>query len=75
MTASGDYTARLWDVTEVMAVDGPTLRDRICAEALFARSLLSFTDPEMQVAVLRGRDNMRSPCARRGPLSIEYYWK
>jgi hypothetical protein len=33
----------------------------------------SFTDEEMQDPILRGRDDLRNPCDRVGPLSFEYY--
>jgi hypothetical protein len=29
----------------------------------------------MRDSLLAGRDDLRNPCERVGPLSIEYYWR
>lgn len=46
-------------------------RDYICRERLTGAQ--SFTVGEMQDPILRGRDDLRNPCDRVGPLSFEYY--
>jgi hypothetical protein len=29
----------------------------------------------MQDPILRGRDDLRNPCDRVGPVSLDYYWR
>jgi hypothetical protein len=48
-------------------------RDYVCRERLIGAQ--SFTDEEMQDPILRGRDDLRNPCDRVGPLSFEYYYR
>ena len=43
----------------------------LCRERLIGAR--SFTEREMQEPILRGRDDLRDPCDRVGPLSFEYY--
>ena len=76
VTASGDKTARIWDVTWATRVRGDELRDRVCAERLIGAAH-EFTDDELEDPILRGIDKndpiARNPCLRRGPLSFEYW--
>ena len=77
VTASSDNTVRIWDVTWVTLVRGDALRERVCTEKLFGAAR-EFTDSEMQDdPILRGIDKndrvARSPCLRRGPLSIDHW--
>jgi hypothetical protein len=46
-------------------------RDYVCRERLIGAQ--SFAGEEMQDPILRGRDDLRNPCDRAGPLSFEYY--
>jgi hypothetical protein len=43
----------------------------VCRERLIGAR--SFTEREMQEPMLRGRDDLRDPCDRAGPLSRDYY--
>ena len=76
VTASGDNTARIWDVTWATLVRGDALRERVCAEKLIGAAQ-EFTDAEMEDPILRGIDKddpvARNPCLRRGPLSLDYW--
>jgi WD40 repeat protein len=76
VTASGDYTARIWDVTWATLMRGDALREGVCAEKLVGAAQ-EFTDGEMEDPILRGIDKndpvARNPCLRRGPLSLDYW--
>jgi WD domain, G-beta repeat len=52
VTASGDKTARIWDVTWATLVRGDALRERVCAEKLIGAAQ-EFTDGEMEDPILR----------------------
>jgi hypothetical protein len=43
----------------------------VCRERLIGAH--SFSDREMQDPLLRGREELRNPCGRLGPLSASYY--
>jgi len=43
----------------------------VCRERLIGAP--SFSDREMQDPLLRGREELRNPCDRLGPLSASYY--
>ena len=45
----------------------------VCRERLIGAQ--SFTNEGMQDPILRGRDDLRNPCDRVGPLSLDYYWR
>ena len=71
VTASLDRSARVWRLDPVIAIPADQRRAYICRERLIgARSL---TDKEMQDPILRGREDLRDPCNRVGPLSPSYY--
>ena len=76
VTASGDSTARLWDVTWATLVRGDDLRERVCAEKLIGAAR-EFALAELADPILRGIDPnnpvARNPCLRRGPLSLDYW--
>jgi WD domain, G-beta repeat len=71
VTASGDNTARLWDVTWVTLVRGEILRERVCAEKLVG-SAQDFSSFELEDPIMRGV-TQTNPCLRRGPLSLDYW--
>ena len=58
--------------TPPLAVERRKLLDRfVCSERLVGAQ--SFTDDELRDPILRGRDDLRNPCDRRGPLSPAYH--
>jgi len=71
VTASWDNTARVWLLDPVILMEPLKRRDYVCRERLIGAQ--SFADAEMQDPILRGRDDLRNPCDRVGPLSFEYY--
>jgi hypothetical protein len=71
VTASADNTARIWLLDPIILLEPGERRDYVCRERLIGAQ--SFMDEEMQDPILRGRDDLRNPCARVGPLSLEYY--
>jgi hypothetical protein len=46
-------------------------RSYVCETALFGAQ--EFRPDEMNDVILRGEEDLRNPCQRRGPLSITYY--
>jgi hypothetical protein len=63
---------RALDVLDpIILLQSKERRDYVCRERLIGAR--SFTDGEMQDPILRGRDDLRNPCDRVGPLSFEYY--
>jgi len=73
VTASLDRSARVWRLDPIVATPADQRRAYVCRERLIgARSL---TDEEMHDPILRGREDLRDPCARVGPLSPSYYWR
>jgi hypothetical protein len=73
VTASLDRSARVWRLDPVIAIPADQRRAYICRERLIGARLL--TDQEMQDPILRGRDALRDPCDRAGPLSLSYCWR
>jgi WD40 repeat protein len=71
VTASYDNSVRIWLVDPIILMEPRERRDYVCRERLIGAQ--SFMDEEMQDPILRGRDDLRNPCARVGPLSLEYY--
>jgi hypothetical protein len=71
VTASEDNTARIWLLDPIILMGPDERRDYVCREHLIGAQI--FTDEEMQDPILRGRDDLRNPCDRVGPLSFEYY--
>ena len=71
VTASADNTARIWLLDRIILTKPGERRDYVCRERLIGAQ--SFMDEEMQDPILRGRDDLRNPCDRVGPLSFEYY--
>ena len=74
VTASNadDDTARIWRIDPVVLTQADKRQAYVCRERLIGAQ--SFTDEEMQDPILRGRDELRNPCDRVGPLSLDYYW-
>jgi WD40 repeat protein len=73
VTASLDRSARVWLLDPVIAIPADQRRAYVCRERLIGAQ--SLTDEEMQDPILRGRDDLRNPCDRVGPLSPSYYWR
>jgi WD40 repeat protein len=71
VTASADRTARVWQLDPLVLMPADQRQSYICRERLIGAR--SFTDREMQEAMLRGRDDLRHPCDRVGPFSLAYY--
>jgi hypothetical protein len=71
VTASADRTARIWQLDPLVVMPADQRQSYICRERLIGAQ--SFTDREMQEPMLRGRDDLRHPCDRVGPLSLDYY--
>ena len=71
VTASDDETALIWLLDPITLMEPGERRDYVWPERLIGAQ--SFTDGEMQDPILRGRDDLRNPCGRVGPLSFEYY--
>ena len=71
VTASQDNTARIWLLDPIILMQPDERRNYVCRERLIGAQ--SFTDVEMQDPILRGRDDLRNPCDRVGPLSFQYY--
>jgi hypothetical protein len=71
ITASGDNTARIWLLDPIIQMQPGERRDYVCRERLIGAR--SFTAEEMLDPVLRGREDLRNPCDRVGPLSFGFY--
>ena len=70
-TASYDNTVRIWLLDQITFMEPSKRSDYVCRERLIGAQ--SFMDQEMQDPILRGRDDLRDPCGRVGPLSFKYY--
>jgi WD40 repeat protein len=73
VTASLDRTARVWQLDPIVLTPADQRQGFVCRERLIGAR--SFTDSEMQDPILRGRDDLRNPCDRVGPFSLDYYWR
>ena len=71
VTASADRTARIWQLDPLVVMPPDERQGYVCRERLIGAQ--SFTDREVQEPMLRGRDDLRHPCNRVGPLSLDYY--
>ncbi len=71
VTASLDGSARIWRLDPIVLMPGDQREAYVCRERLIGAR--SFTDKEMQEPLLRKRDDLRNPCDRVGPLSLDYY--
>lgn len=71
VTASLDGIARVWQLDRLVLMPADQRQDYVCRERLIGAQ--SFTDEEMQDPILRGREDLRNPCDRVGPLSLAYY--
>jgi WD40 repeat protein len=71
VTASDDKTAGIWQLHPIIPMRADQRQDYVCRERLIGAQ--SFTDEEMLDPILRGRDDLRNPCNRVGPLSLDYY--
>ena len=72
VTVSEDKTARIWQLDPLVLMPPDQRQDYVCRERLIGAQ--SFTEEEMQDPTLRGREDLRNPCDRVGPLSLAYYW-
>jgi WD40 repeat protein len=66
-------TSAILQVDQVTVAPADQRQNIICRDRLVGAEL--FTDMEMQDAILRGREDLRNPCDRVGPLSLAYYWR
>jgi WD40 repeat protein len=73
VTASNDNTARVWQIDPVSLMPPEQRPGYVCRERLIGAQ--SFTDQDMRDPILDGRDDLRNPCDRAGPLSLAYYWR
>jgi WD40 repeat protein len=73
VTASDDNPARIWQLDPIVLVPADERQDYVCRERLVGAQ--PFTDEEMRDPILRGRNDLRNPCDRTGPLSLDYYWR
>jgi dipeptidyl aminopeptidase/acylaminoacyl peptidase len=73
VSASWDKTARIWQIDPMVLMLADQRQGYVCRERLIGAQ--SFTDEEVQDPILRGRDDLRNPCDRVGPLSLAYYWR
>ena len=71
ITASVDRTARVWPLDALVLAPAEQREGSVCRERLAGAQ--SFTDREMQNPMLQGRDDLRHPCDRAGPLSLTYW--
>ena len=71
VTASLDGSARIWRLDPIVLMPGDQREAYVCRDRLIGAG--SFTDKEMQEPLLRERDDLRNPCDRVGPLSLDYY--
>jgi len=71
VTASIDRTARVWPLDPIVLMPAAQRQGYVCRERLIGAR--SFSDQEKQEPILRGRDDLRDPCDRAGPLSLAYY--
>ena len=71
VTASADHIARIWKLDPLVLMPADQRQNYVCRERLIGAR--SFTEREMQDPILRGRDDLRHPCDRVGPLSLDYY--
>jgi len=73
VTASADHTVRIWQLDPLVLMPADQRQSYVCRERLIGAR--SFTEREMQEPMLHGRDELRDPCDRTGPLSLDYYWR
>jgi len=66
-------TSAILQVDQVTVAHPDQRQNIICRDRLVGAEF--FTDMEMQDAILRGREDLRNPCDRVGPLSLAYYWR
>jgi WD40 repeat protein len=71
ISASSDGTARIWQVNQVALISGDERASFVCHNRLIG--VQSFTLSEMDDSVLQGREDLRNPCDRIGPFSLQYY--
>jgi hypothetical protein len=73
VTASIDGTARIWQLDPIVLVSADRRQHYVCRNRLIGAR--AFTEREMQEPILRARGELRYPCNRIGPLSLDYYWR
>ena len=71
VAASLDHSAYVWQLDPLILMPAERRRAYVCRERLIGA--LSFSDREMQDPLLRGREELRNPCDRLGPLSASHY--
>ena len=71
VAASLDHSAYIWRLNPLIVMQADRRRAYMCHERLIGAP--SFSDREMQDPLLRGREELRNPCDRLGPLSASYY--
>jgi WD40 repeat protein len=70
-TASDDTTARIWPLDPIVRMPSDQRQRYVCQERL--TGLKFFAEREMRNPILRDHDDLRDPCARVGPLDVDYY--
>jgi hypothetical protein len=68
-----DKTARLWQLDPIVLMPADQREGYVCRKLLVGAQ--SFTGSEMEEPMLSGHDDLRNPCDRAGPLSLDYYWR
>jgi hypothetical protein len=71
VAASLDHSGYVWRLDPLVLMPAERRRAYVCRERLIGAR--SFNDREMQDPLLRGREELRDPCADRGPLSAFAY--
>ena len=71
VAASLDHSVYVWRLDPLTLMQPDRRRAYVCRERLIGAP--SFSDREMQDPLLRGREELRNPCDRLGPLSASYY--
>jgi hypothetical protein len=73
VTASADFTARIWQIDPLVLMRPSERQAYVRRERLIGAQ--RFSDDEMEDPILRGREDLRNPCDRVGPLSPAFYWR
>jgi hypothetical protein len=71
VTAAADNTVRIWLLDPLVLMPSEKRQPYVCRDRLIGAQ--SFSEEEMQDPILRGREDLRNPCNRVGPLSFEFY--
>lgn len=64
-------SVRIWQLDQSILLKPAARVAYVCEQRL--QGAQSFTDTQMQDPILRGHENLRTPCQRVGPLNFDYY--